>query len=236
MNHSFREELGRAPECPELNELFAALDREPEDAERRRMEAHAEECAACHTEIALFRGFMSADVRPEERSAVRDIVAHLGTSIHEPGQRPESWWRRFLQPAWGGGAALALAALVLTLGISFEYRSRHPQGPMATEPDVLRSRLIHITSATGEVEQVPGEVAWESIPGAISYVVALTEVDGTQIFYSKVTASPLLLPPSVHKLVIPGKQVSLRVIAEDKNGGEIASSGTLRIRLKPQSQ
>jgi hypothetical protein len=231
MIEDLRKDLSRSPECPGPEELLTALDRAPEDPERLRVEVHARDCASCQTEIALFRDFMSAEVKPEERAAVRAIVADL-----KRARKPqvESWWRRFLQPAWGGGAALALAALIFAVGLSVEWNTRHHAEHHSTDGDVLRSTMIHVTSTSGDVDRLPDEIAWEAVPAASSYAVTLSEVDGTQIFYSTVTTSPLLLPASVHKLVTAGKTVNLRVIARDNKGVEIASSGTQKLHLKPQ--
>ena len=234
MNKDLRGALERGPQCPHPEALLAIMDREPQDAERRRMEAHVEECTACQSEIALFRGFMNAEVRPEEREAVDAIVSGLRSARKKPERHVERWWQRFLQPGWGAGVAVAMAAIILMTGLTVEQRMRHAPELTASKEDTLRSTMLKVTSPTGDLKQLPSEIVWEPVIGATAYAVTLTEVDGTQIFYSKVTAPPLLLPPAVHKLVTPGKTLRLRVLAEDGMGRELATSGTLRIRLKPQ--
>lgn len=231
MIEDLRKGLSRGPECPLPEELLAALDGAPEDPERIRVEVHGRSCATCQTEIALFRAFMSADIRPEERADVRAIVADLKRARKSEA---ESWWRRFLQPAWGGAAALALAVLIFTIGFSFEWNARRHAEHPATHGDVLRSTMIHVTTGTGDLDRLPDEITWEAVPSASAYDVRLSEVDGTQIFYSSVTTSSLSLPPSVNKLVTAGKTVNLRVVARDNKGAEIAASGTQKLHLKPQ--
>jgi hypothetical protein len=232
MNESLREALRRGPDCPELDVLFS-LTREAPASGRVELEKHVENCPACQTELALYREFVAPEMRPGEQTAVDRIVGGMTLpGGRAPQNAPVRWWNSFPRLAWTGSAALACAAILLTVGIAIQRNAnRTIPDAVSTEGSAKRSRSLSITSPLGELANAPHSIDWEPVPEAAVYTVTLSEVDRAQIFYSTVTTPSLSLPPATVTLIAPGKTIFLEVEAKDGAGNVIATSGRQRIRV-----
>ena len=223
MSDSLRQALARRPDCPTLEELIEAS---------AAFEEHLGHCHACRAELALFRNFEAGEPAPDERGAVRFIVAQLGQLTAPPAR--ETFWQRLFTPRWLGGMALAAAALLVAVGLSSQWRLGHTSAP-ATEDGALRSTAVRITSPTGDLNQLPPAIEWRPVPGAVSYAIPCREVDGKVILNTYITSSPLILREPVNKLLVPGKKVLLEVVANDGAGIPLARSGQVGIRLQSKA-
>jgi hypothetical protein len=228
---ALRQSLHRGPACPELDVLFSLAEKP--DTVAASLQSHIAGCAACQTELSLYREFVEPQWRPGEHAAVDQIVSGLVIPLPKPSDAPKAhWWQSFPKPVWLGSAALACAALLLTVGITVQ-RNSNPAFPsrVRSEGDVTRSPALSITSPVGDLAQVPKTIEWAPVPGAATYVVTISEVDRNQIFYRTVTTRSLPLPAATATLISPGKTVFLEVTAKDVTGNRIATSGQQRIRV-----
>jgi hypothetical protein len=232
MSDTIQKALHRGADCPELAQLFDAMTQNPADPRRVQAEEHLKTCPCCQTEWSLYLQFEAGEVRPDERAAVDFIVKQVHAKrAAERTTGLRSSWRRFWTPAWMGGAALAMAALVVAIGLTSQWRARHSSPDTYSDNQTLRSQTLEITTPLHEVTQVPAEIKWKMVPDAVTYSAVLTEVDGTRIFYTKVTLTTLSLPDSVRKLLGQGRTLLLAVTASDSSAREIAHSGIVRIHI-----
>lgn len=218
----------RQPDCPDLDALLAAS---PESHAGR----HLRTCPFCQNEIAMFRSFQSAEARPEEVADVGYVLDRLkpGTAPRRAEEAP-TLWQRFSQwwnPVWAGGFVAAAAAVVLFLSLSGQLRVQQTVPSPAGE-STWRADTLRITTPVGDLDAAPGEIAWTAVPGAANYAVSLAEIDGTRVFYKKVTNSALASDSDVATLLRSGKVYLLSITAEDASGKAIAEVGPERIRVK----
>jgi hypothetical protein len=236
MNETLRAALRHDHNCPELPQLLAAMDLDAATAARREAELHLKSCPSCQTEWSLFQQFEACEIRPEERDAVESIVKKVQstrTSLMRSDRPPETptFWQRLLTPAWIGSAAIAMAALVIAIGVGSQWRARHAAPVEDYGTEVLRSQTVEITTPLQNLTEAPPEISWKPVPGAAGYALMLTEVDGTRVFYTKVTSLSLSLPPNIHTLLQSGRTLLLNVTAQDAQARDIARSGNVRIHL-----
>jgi hypothetical protein len=234
MNDLMRQAVRRGPQCPELPQLLDAMDQDPATPVRREMEAHLHSCASCQTEWKLFQEFQAADVQQEERESVEYIVRKVAANRPPlPALPPKPrFWQQLLKPAWIGASVVALAALVMAIGLTSQWRARHTSIVDDGGSSVLRSQTIEITTPLHDLNEVPRDLTWTPVPGATSYDVLFTEVDGTRIFYTKITTPSLLLPSNITTLLAQGRTLILSITAGDRAEREIARSQSERIRIR----
>jgi hypothetical protein len=237
MNDTMRQALKHDGNCPELPQLLEAMELDPATAARREAELHLKTCPACQTEWSLFQQFEACEVLPEERDVVASIVQQVQASrVTRAGSSPaanvRSFRQRWLTPGWMGVAAIAMAALVMAIGIGSQWRARHASPVDETGTQVLRSQTVEIATPLQDIAEAPAEIAWKPVAGASSYSVMFTEVDGTRVFYTKVTSLSLPLPENTLTLLKHGRTLLLNVTAQDEQGRDIAHSGNTRIHLR----
>ena len=235
MNNAIQQALRRGSDCPEVEILLSALENTG-DPRHSAMSRHAELCAACSAEWSLYRRFESPALQENEQDAVRHIMARLkAPAAADSRTEAKSWWRRLTTPGWLGGAAAAMAAIVLAVGIGSEWRAgREPVSTgVATgaESGTVRTRSVQVLTTLGDVTKAPDSIRWVPVSGAITYKVEVREVDRTLSFYTITTTPSLALPGEVANLLIPGKTLLVDVLALDARGQMIAESGQLRIRI-----
>jgi len=210
--------------------------------DRTKIAAHVEKCPVCQTELSLYRGFEAGEVQADEREAVDHIVGVLRGRAPGPARLPEqkpsrSWWSgvaEWLTPGRMGGFAVAAAALLLTVGVGLQWQARRGASEPVGEADVTRSAVIRGVIPQGEVAEFPAEFRWDAVPGAAAYTVTLSEVDRNVIFHNTFTTPVLEVPVNVRRLVVPGKTVLLQIQATDREGREIAQSGTTRVSVRAE--
>ena len=251
MNNGFRQALRHDGDCPPPEELIEAVEHSATSSGQglghEAIVAHAKTCPACQTELALFREFETGAVKPDEREAVDFIVRRLrgeadAPVVHARPPAPSLWvpsiWGRlagYLTPVRMGGFAVAMAALLLTFGVSTQWRLRQALtergAGSAAGTEIMRSETIRGIVPTGEVAEFPAEIRWNAVAGAAEYDVTLLEVDQNVIFHKTFTTPVLLVPSGVRKLIVQGKTVLLQITAADASGRPVARSGSTRIHV-----
>jgi hypothetical protein len=233
MTDPIREALRRQPKCPSPESLIDVIEhRAPGD--RASLEDHLRSCPYCQAELALYRGFQTAEVSADEREAVEAIVKSLGPRAREETPRRSFWGRLFApgpRPVWLAGAAFAMAAVLIAVGLTSQSRFRHSSPSVADSDQTLRSSAITVTSPVGDVIEAPRAIEWRAVPGGQRYSVELDEVDGNPIFHKNVTTPEVRLPEEVRTLIKPSKKILLTIEAMDSSGAVLARSGTIAIRV-----
>lgn len=225
MNEVLKQALQRGPGCPPLTELLESAD---------RFREHIHGCPACQTEVAAFQRFSDEPQTASERAAVRAIVASQTLPGRVPAAKPSAW-SRFLSPAWMGGAAMALAAIVFAVGIGSQWTARHTGTDAGLETGQMRSQSVNITSPHGDLETMSREIRWQPVVGAAAYAVTVSEVDRTVLIYENVTSPAFVLPDPTYTLVMSGKTILVNVTALDAAGKQTAASGFITFHVIPQS-
>jgi hypothetical protein len=202
--------------------------------DRASLEGHLRSCPSCQAELALYRGFQTAEVQPDEREAVEAIAKTLGPRAREVTTRRSFWGRLFEpgpRPVWLAGGAFAMAAVLIAVGLSSQSRSQHSSPSVADSDQSLRSSAINVTSPVGDVIEAPRAIEWKPVPEGQHYSVELAEVDGNPIFHKNVTTPEVRLPEEVRTLIKPSKKILLTIEAMDSSGAVLARSGAIAIRV-----
>lgn len=217
--------------CPNTELLLTVME-DPADLRRPSMADHISSCLACQTELELYREFAAGDVRPNEQEAISYVVRSLNKSKSGKTRKlTEPWWRRLLTPGWMGGMALAAAALITVIGLSWQWREMRNSTTSYDAAPAFRSNSISFATALGEMANVPSEIRWSPVTNAAAYRVEAREVDQSLIFYKRVTSPSLPMPPELRRLLVPGKTLLFSVAAVDSSDRVIAQSGEIRLRI-----
>jgi hypothetical protein len=214
--------------------------------ERRTLEAHADRCPACAAERDLATLF---DAGPAEAGASPEDVAFIVSQLEKaspvrpagrnsetsrvvpfPGQRTRRFPASFVRFA-------AAAALVLAVGLGYRtLYSPSPSLPAPPQNETVRGSEVEVVAPVGEVLEIPGELRWAPVPGAVSYRVRLSAVDGTVLWDGTAAAPPVRLPAEVgaglHRAVV----YVWTVEALDANGARLAGSEPVRFRARPSPE
>ncbi|MFL6261148.1 MAG: zf-HC2 domain-containing protein [Thermoanaerobaculia bacterium] len=226
--------------CPPPEAFLEAAELSP--AERRRLDEHAGRCPACAAERDLARLFDAAPAAAEVSSQDVDfVVARLkesspvkpaGKVVRFPaGRAAGAGLRRLPAQAW----KLA-AAVVLLLGGGLLFRLANPSAPPLPAPGIggpVRGGEIEAVSPVGDAAGVPSELRWNPRPGAASYRVRLLAVDDAVLWEGTVAAPPARLPAGVQGKLQRAVSYLWTVEALDASGARIASSETVRFRVRP---
>lgn len=226
--------------CPPPEAFLEAETLAP--AERRRLDEHAGRCPACAAERDLARLFdaapEAAEVSPQD---VDFVVARLQESSPV---RPAAK----VVPFPAGGAAGAgprrmpaqawklAAAVVLLLGGGLLFRLANPGAPPLPNPEVggpVRGGQLEALSPVGDAAGIPSELRWNPRPGAASYRVRLLAVDDAVLWEATVPAPPARLPAEAQGKLQRAVSYLWTVEALDASGARIASSETVRFRIRP---
>ena len=124
-----------------------------------------------------------------------------------------------------------MAAVLIALGLSSQFRSRHSPASATDDEQILRSSAITVTSPVGDVPEAQRVITWRPVAGAQQYSVTLAEVDGNPLFHKNVTTSEVRIPESTLTLLKPGKKILLNIEAGDSSGASLAESGAIGIRV-----
>lgn len=216
-----KELLGRTDSCIPFDRLAGELTA----AERE----HLAGCSRCEAELALAREFESSATNDAEAEAVGSIVGRL--QPQQPANVVSIAERRKFT---AGRSLLAVAAtLFLAVGVTWFVQQR--QMGVHDEPGIdrsYRSMRVEVFAPAGDVTAPPTELRWAGVPGAVTYDVALVEVDGTTLWTAKTRSSRVDLPPSVSVKFVPGKTVMWQVTARG-DGNVLADSGLVKFRVVP---
>jgi putative zinc finger protein len=223
-------------DCPALDVLGRFADDALPPAERRAAAAHIGGCAVCQSELALLQTFADGDVRDDERSDVRAIVAELRrreSEIFPAPAAPEIRQSRF---ALFGSLrhALSLATVLLAVvGGYLIFQSTPPRLPSDAVSDAgaTRSLTVELRAPIGDQAAAPQRLEWRPVPGAARYRARLMEVDRTELWSIDTTATAVEIPEPIRALVVPAKTLQWQVTAYDASNAPVGESSLERFRL-----
>lgn len=214
---------GTRKACPAFEVLAALHEGTLPAAEAATAQQHLRDCPSCRTEFAMLRDFAAA--RPAAGEAAD--VAHIVSRLRAAPTRKRSWWAFPAFPRWA--AAAAAMAVVVVAAIELQpWRSRDL--PQLESTGTLRSGTVIDLSPRGDVATVPTRFSWTTVPDAVQYEVAVSEVDGTGLWRARSALSHLDVPPAVSTAFLPSKTLVVQVTAFDRSGVRLAQSGPARIR------
>jgi hypothetical protein len=213
--------LGPTPECPPLQELLAAGPAEP----------HVATCPHCQAELALFAAFDGPPAAAEKpsiawmESRLNQVDwAHAGE--HGVPAPAAPWWSRWLRPRVLAPASMALASVLVLIGVVQMNRRPQPVSDIAiSESQPVRSQQVTVISPVGAQQHAPGRLEWKPVPGAAAYRVRLMEVDGTVLWQTQLDQTSTALPGGIVKQLVPGKRILWDVTAIDTKDNNISNSG-----------
>lgn len=224
-----REAFERTEHCPEVEKLALLEEGRLEQAEAARLRTHVEGCTACEAELALYRGFLAAESRVEERPDVEYISARLSNPAAAE-RESESWWQRWLKlpavPRW----AFSVAALLLVAAVSLQVWRRQSGIGEVEWSGVARSGQLTLEAPLGELDQAPRRFSWRPAPGASIYQIRVLEVDGAQLWTGDSRETQFPAPAELLKQLGPRRAFIWEVVGLDGNGKEVARSGRARFR------
>lgn len=224
--------------CPSPEDYLRLESGEVTPEERRRLEEHADRCAACSAERDLARLFAAPPGEIASRQEdVDHIVSHLEKLRLSETPRPLAFptARRRAIPAWAGSLA-ALVLLAVALGL---YLSRTEAPPPLRDPGletVVRGGEVRLVGPIGEFPDLPREFRWERVDGARSYRVTLRAVDESVIWQETVEAASASLPADVAAGLHPAVLYTWSVEALDERGTSLAPPGTAQFRVRPPGE
>lgn len=236
---SMAEALRRAYENPDscppsetfLAEEMAALDSETRSA----IEAHAEQCPACGSELELARIFENEDSMTAAESREVDRIVRGLERVR--GSRKSGLARLFRFPTGSARSPLfqVAAAAMLVIAVGFFLQTSRP-GPPAL-PDtasdtVVRGVALTVLSPVGEIEAMADELAWEAVDSAATYRVTLEAVDETVLWETTGPQASAPLPEAVRARLHQAVKYIWRVDAFDSEGVRIAGSGPIEFRVR----
>jgi hypothetical protein len=233
-----RAALGRGTDCPPIEELARLLGSESERP--AALAKHVDACPHCQTELHLLQTFESSDVSQGEAEAVRQVTERLRARSPEILGRPaavaagrERWWKQWLRSPRLSPAMLAFASVLVVLAVGLQWKHNAPPalGPITSGREAMRSQALTITAPAGDLQQVPGEIQWQSAPEAVRYEVRLLEVDRTELWKAETTGTGIALPPAMQARIVPAKTILVQVSAFDRSGRRVAESEMVRFRL-----
>lgn len=228
--------LGPGKDCPPIERLELCLSADTASAELKQ---HVDGCTYCRTELEMLRQFEAGPRDAAEAAAARAISDRLAARLPGvygmPARVPESdpWWKRVFQVRWLAPAALAMAGVLIAIAVGIQMRHRNAPGLdiETTGQDVYRSGAVSVIAPVGDLREMPAEIQWQPVNGAVSYDVRVMEVDQTELWKSTAMGTHIDLPKSVQSRIVPAKTLLLQVTARDSAGRKLAESETVRFRL-----
>lgn len=225
-------------ECLSINDLERLAENASLPDEKSTI--HLAACPHCQTELAMLKNFESATPSHDEGAAVAWIAAQLArnpvkSSPQNAAAGRLAFWRSFFRSSYVV-AALAVA-LIIIFGVSL-YISEHQKPPQlsaglssSNSPEIMRSGSVRLIAPSGDLGQLPVSFSWDAYPGARSYRVELTEVDGTLVWKGTVDQNALSVKPDLKSMLHNGKPYLWQVTALDASGNAVASSSHERFRI-----
>jgi hypothetical protein len=231
--------LGPGDECPQVEELIRAVA-EPSQPASTELANHLKSCDYCQTELHLWKTF-DAGSGTQTSKDVHRVTAQLhekmrGVFIRPPSlETPGNWWKQVFSVRWLAPATLAMAGLLLVAGIVVKYRQASPlpavDGRSPFGQEVFRSPSLTVVGPSGDLQNRPSKIHWESIPGATKYVVRLLEVDHTEIWRAETSEDHVELAQGAQARIVPRKTLFLEITAFDSSGSKVGETGLVRFRL-----
>lgn len=219
-----RNAYGPQAGCPPAEAFLPSELRAVPEEERRRLEDHATACPACSAERDLARAFEAppGDIA-ERREDVEHIVARLDARPR-PRHRLPVWW----------GFAAAAVLIGVAVGVVGVRRSTAPPLPVREGGGtILRGSRVELLHPVGELDELPGELRWESVPDAAGYRVRVFEVGDTLLHEATTHDTRLELPAHLRRSMHRAVRYTWEVVAVDEGGARIAASERGSFRTKP---
>lgn len=235
---TWRAAVSRTGECLSINELERLAENVPLPDEK--LNAHLAGCPRCQTELAMLKNFESATPAQDEGAAVAWITAQLSRSSLKSAPQTAAvgrlaFFRNFFRSPY------AIATVAVTLIIIFSvslYISEHQSAPQLNaglknpNPDeIMRSQSVRVIGPSGDLKSLPESFRWDVYPGATSYRIELTEVDGTLVRQETVNQNVLSVTPEWKSVIHGGKPYIWQVTALDASGKAVASSSREHFRV-----
>lgn len=198
------------PECPPLDELLEARQAGGADVARQTAD-----CPRCVGEVALYEQFIKEPPADEvDPQMLRRIHRRLPTASAAPS-RVKSWIENLWRPIVWAPAAVALAGLLVAIGLDLAPRSPVTGG--VTGELVERGQAVELVSPRREINVIPADLRWNLLAGARTYRVKLMEVDRHVLWEVETKQVSVSLPSEIRKQVLPGKRLLWTVEAFDGN-------------------
>jgi hypothetical protein len=225
--------LAATPECLTLAQLETLLD-------GKQSHPHLAGCPRCQAELAMLKSFQSSAPLPDEGAAVAWISSHLDRqleSIKNPvrsraratvqslGQ--QSWLSRvFGQGGFSWALPMTAAAAVVIVGALLWQPPKAPEleANSGGKPVIYRSQEVAVFGPLGELQQVPQQLHWQAFSGAVTYKVAVMEVDQTRLWAADTRETSVAIPASIRAKMLPGKPILWQVTALDGQGRVLSTS------------
>lgn len=235
---AWRAAVSATGECLSINEL----ERLAENASLpdEKLKAHLAECPHCQTELAMLKNFESATPAQDEGAAVAWIAAQLNRNPAKSAPQTAAMGRlSFIRNFFRSSYVVAAVAVVLIVIFSVSlYISEHQPPPQLnaglsnSNPDqIMRSQSVRLLGPAGDLKSLPESFRWDIYPGATSYRVELTEVDGTLVRQETVNQNVLSVTPEWKSVIHTGKAYNWQVTALDASGKAVASSSREHFRI-----
>lgn len=232
---TLRSAMAATPECLNAEQLESLLD-------GKHSNPHLAQCARCQAELAMLKSFETGAPLPDEGAAVAWISAHLDRqleTIKSPSRgrlsrsatedlHPQGSW--FARTFGIGGMrwvlpAAAMAAIVIATVIALKpAKEPELQASNGGQQVIYRSQEIQVVSPLGDLQQVPGELRWQTFAGAAVYKVVLMEIDHSQLWASDTKEPAAEIPLAVRAKMLPGKPILWQVTALDAQSRVLGTS------------
>jgi hypothetical protein len=208
---------------------------------------HVAECAHCESELAMLRMFESSEPLPGEGAGVAWISARLEQRLDQiknprkaaKASAPSSSWFGNLFGTAGARWLLPVAAILIVGATSLVLmqRSQEPQltADAGNGPAIYRSQEVAVIGPSGEMAEAPKTLQWKGFPGAISYKVAITEVDEAPLWSVETKTHDVTIPNAIRGRMLPGKPVLWKVTALDSQGRILAVSQVQHLSVQRKS-
>ena len=235
---AWRAAASSTAECLSINDL----ERLAENASlpNEKLTAHLAGCPRCQTELAMLKNFESATPAQDEGAAVAWITAQLSRNPVKSAPQTAAIGRlsSFLNFFRSSYAIAAVAvALIIIFSVSL-YISEHQSAPQlnaglnnSNPNEIMRSQSIRLIGPSGDLKSLPESFRWDVYPGATSYRVELTEVDGTPVWNATVKINVLAVKPEWRSVLHQNKPYNWQVTALDASGKAVASSSREHFRI-----
>jgi hypothetical protein len=227
--------MATTPECLTPAQLESLLD-------GKHGNPHLANCSRCQAELAMLKSFESGTPLPDEGAAVAWISSHLDRRLDSIKSSTRSRaYRSAIRALEPQGSWLARmfgftgmrwvlpAAAVAAIAIASAVLLRSPKAPelqanAGGHPAIYRSQEIQVVSPSGDVQQVPRELRWQTFAGASSYKVVLMEIDHSPLLTLETKETSVEIPVAVRAKMLPGKPVLWQVTALDAQARVQATS------------
>lgn len=235
---AWRAAVSATGECLSIKDLERLADSASLPDEK--LNAHLAGCPRCQTELAMLKNFESATPAQDEGAAVAWITAQLGRNSLKSSPQTAAmgrlaFFRNFFRSSYA--IAAVAVALIIIFSVSL-YISEHQPAPQLnaglkkTNPsEIMRSQSVRLVGPSGDLKSLPESFRWDTYPGASSYRVEVTEVDGTLVRQETVHQNVLSVTPEWKSVIHADKPYIWQVTAFDASGKAVASSSREHFRV-----